>query len=46
MAHEKKVPVFVWTVPPGEEVDRLKVLKVNFIITNHPRDVKQQLGLK
>lgn len=45
-AHDRKVPVFVWTVPPGPEVDRLKALKVNFIITDHPRDVYQQLGLK
>ncbi len=44
-AHERKVPVFVWTVPPGPEVDRLKSLKVNFIITDHPRDVRAQLGL-
>lgn len=43
-AHERKVPVFVWTVPPGPEVDRLKALKVNFIITDHPRDVLKQLG--
>lgn len=43
-AHDRKVPVFVWTVPPGPEVDRLKALKVNFIITDHPRDVIKQLG--
>ncbi len=43
-AHERKVPVFVWTVPPGPQVDRLKSLKVNFIITDHPRDVIKQLG--
>lgn len=43
-SHAKKKPIFVWTVPPGPEVDRLKALKVNFIITNHPRDVKAQLG--
>jgi glycerophosphoryl diester phosphodiesterase len=42
---ENKIPLFVWTVPPGEEVDRLKSLKVNFIITDHPRDVRAQLGL-
>lgn len=42
-AHDRKMPVFVWTVPPGSEVDRLKALKVNFIITNHPRDVIEQL---
>lgn len=42
-AHDRKVPVFVWTVPPGPEVDRLKALKVNFIITDHPRDVLKQL---
>jgi glycerophosphoryl diester phosphodiesterase len=38
-------PLFVWTVPPGEEVDRLKALRVNFIITDHPRDVRTQLGI-
>jgi glycerophosphoryl diester phosphodiesterase len=43
MARDRKVPVFVWTVPPGPEVDRLRSLKVNFIITNHPRDVRAQL---
>lgn len=43
-ARKKHIPVFVWTVPPGPEVDRLKALKVNFIITNHPRDVRKQLG--
>jgi glycerophosphoryl diester phosphodiesterase len=42
-AHKRKMPVFVWTVPPGPEIDRLKGLKVNFIITNHPRDVIEQL---
>lgn len=44
LAHAKGMPIFVWTVPPGPEVDRLKALKVNFIITDHPRDVKAQLG--
>ncbi len=44
MTHAKSKPIFVWTVPPGPEVDRLKALKVNFIITDHPRDVKAQLG--
>lgn len=44
-AHAAKLPVFVWTVPPGPEVDRLKALGVNFIITNHPRDIRAQLGL-
>ena len=42
-AHRRKMPVFVWTVPPGPEVDRLKAMKVNFIITDHPRDVLKQL---
>lgn len=41
----RKIPLFVWTVPPGEEVDRLKSLRVNFIITDHPQDVRKQLGL-
>jgi glycerophosphoryl diester phosphodiesterase len=40
----EKIPLFVWTVPPGAEVDRLKDLRVNFIITDHPRDVRAQLG--
>lgn len=44
MAQDRKIPVFVWTVPPGPEVDKLKAMKVNFIITNHPRDVKKQLA--
>lgn len=42
--HAKKMPIFVWTVPPGPQIDRLKGLKVNFIITDHPRDVKAQLA--
>jgi glycerophosphoryl diester phosphodiesterase len=42
-AHRRKLPVFVWTVPPGPEVDRLNEMGVNFIITNHPRDVRAQL---
>lgn len=42
-AHKRKMPVFVWTVPPGPEVERLKALKVNFIITDHPREVIEQL---
>ncbi len=44
--HALKVPLFVWTVPPGPQVDRLKGLKVNFIITDHPGDVKAQLAAK
>lgn len=44
MAQDRKMPVFVWTVPPGPEVDKLKAMKVNFIITNHPRDVREQLA--
>lgn len=43
--HMNGMPIFVWTVPPGPEVDRLKALKVNFIITDHPREVKAQLGV-
>ena len=42
-AHRRKLPVFVWTVPPGAEVARLKGLGVNFIITNSPKDVREQL---
>jgi len=42
-AQRRKMPVFVWTVPPGSEVDRLQAMKVNFIITDHPRDVLKQL---
>lgn len=41
---DEKCPLFVWTVPPGAEVDRLKQLRVNFIITDHPQDVLSQLG--
>lgn len=43
-AHRRKLPVFVWTVPAGPEVERLKAMKVNFIITNGPREVRAQLG--
>ena len=39
-----RVPLFVWTVPPGEEVERLKSLRVNFIITDSPMHVREQLG--
>ncbi len=42
-AHKYRLPVFAWTVPPGPQVDRLNEIKVNFIITDHPRDVRQQL---
>lgn len=45
-AHRRRLPVFVWTVPPGPEVERLRGLKVNFIITNSPRDVREQLEAK
>lgn len=38
-----RIPLFVWTVPPGEEVDRLEKLKVNFIISDHPKDVVEQI---
>lgn len=41
---KEQVPLFVWTVPPGAEVERLKGHRVNFIITDHPRDVLGQLG--
>ena len=44
MARDRKIPFFVWTVPPGPEVQRLKDLRVNFIITDHPKDVKAQLA--
>ena len=37
------IPVFVWTVPPGEEVERLAKLRVNFIITDSPLEVRGQL---
>jgi glycerophosphoryl diester phosphodiesterase len=43
-ARKRGVPVFAWTVPPGAEVDRLVELKVNFIITNHPREVLVQVN--
>jgi glycerophosphoryl diester phosphodiesterase len=43
-ARERQIPVFAWTVPPGEDVERLRALGVNFIITDHPRDVLAQLG--
>lgn len=41
---EKRIPLFVWTVPPGDEVERLQSLKVNFIISNSPQEVRDQLG--
>jgi glycerophosphoryl diester phosphodiesterase len=36
-------PLFVWTVRPNKEVDRLKGLGVNFIITDHPTEVRERL---
>ncbi len=45
-AKSRKIPIFVWTVPPGVEVDRLNKLGVNFIITDHPKDVQDQLSQK
>ncbi len=42
-AHRQGLPVFAWTVPPGPEVDRLKAMGVNFVITNNPRKVGAQL---
>lgn len=41
--HARRLPVFAWTVPPGDWVGRLAALKVNFIITNHPRHVSELL---
>jgi glycerophosphoryl diester phosphodiesterase len=43
-ARKRRIPLFVWTVPPGPEVDRLKALRVNFVITDHPAEVIAQLG--
>lgn len=42
--HAREIPVFVWTVPPGDEIARLHGLGVNFIITDHPGEVIDQLG--
>ncbi|MCW5941313.1 MAG: hypothetical protein KIS66_03725 [Fimbriimonadaceae bacterium] len=42
--HGRRLPVFAWTVPPGEWVGRLRERGVNFIITNHPRHVSEQLA--
>lgn len=42
--HVRRLPVFAWTVPPGDWVGRLKAIKVNFIITNHPRHVSELLA--
>lgn len=39
----RKIPLFVWTVPPNDEVKRLKNLNVNFIITDAPRDIREIL---
>lgn len=43
-ARELLIPLFVWTVPPGPEVERLRRLRANFIITDHPRQVLEQLA--
>lgn len=43
-AHKRKLPVFVWTVPPGPEIERLRAFKVNFIITDHPKEVVERLA--
>lgn len=40
----EKIPLFVWTVPPGAEIERLRDLRVNFIITDHPQEVLGMLG--
>lgn len=45
-ARKRGIPLFVWTVPPGPEVDRLKALRVNFIITDHPSEVIARLGVR
>jgi len=42
-AHERGLPVFVWTVPPGKEVEKLRAMNINFIITDHPRQVVESL---
>ncbi len=44
LLRDAKIPLFVWTVPPGEEVEKLKSLRVNFIISDHPQDLLKQLG--
>lgn len=36
----RRYPLFVWTVPPTPEVIRLRQLKVNFIISDSPGDVR------
>ena len=41
---KRHCPVFVWTVPPGPEVERLASLGANFIITDWPSEVIQQLA--
>lgn len=38
------MPLFVWTVPPGLEMERLIGMGVNFVITDHPREAIQQLA--
>jgi glycerophosphoryl diester phosphodiesterase len=39
----RQVPLFAWTVPPGPGVDRLLDLGVNFLVTDHPREVLTHL---
>jgi glycerophosphoryl diester phosphodiesterase len=41
---KRKTPVFIWTVAPGSRIDYLKENRANFIITNHPNEVREQLG--
>ncbi|MBX3096392.1 MAG: glycerophosphodiester phosphodiesterase [Fimbriimonadaceae bacterium] len=36
-------PLFAWTVPPGNEVTRLKNLGVNFLITDFPDQIRKQV---
>lgn len=43
-ARAEKLPLFVWTVPPGPEIARLKRLRVNFVITDHPTAVRDELA--
>ncbi len=43
---EEEIPLFCWTVPPGEQITRLADLKVNFIITDHPKDVLESLAAR
>lgn len=38
------VPVFCWTVPPGTEAMRLSEFGVQFLITDHPKELMSEIS--